>query len=181
MKENIKKYILISIAVIAVGLLGVVLWWFMQFGTYTDKTYGFSIQYPSAWKLVQTPAEGVAAAFLSPKENAMDRFQENVNVSIEDVPAELATTKNFSDKVLEQMTKVFKNIKVTESKEVMFGQHRGYRAVFVTDTPDKVTILTVWTIKNGNRAYILTYMAMTRQYQTYLPLVETMIQSFKLK
>ena len=185
MEPSTKKRLLIGMVVAAgVLLLAAVVWYLAfvgQFAAYQDGTYGFTIKYPRSWQKAVHPQPGAAVVFVSPKETALDAFQENVNIAVADVPPELATLKSFSAKILEQMTKVFKNIKVVESREVTFGGRRGYRVVFVADKPDAVTILNEWTIKGGDKSYILTYMAMTRQYKTYLPLVEEMIKSFHLK
>ncbi|MBI4309546.1 MAG: hypothetical protein HY591_04365 [Candidatus Omnitrophica bacterium] len=184
MQQATKKKLLIGLA--AAGgmlLLAAGLWYFLfisQFQNYYDKTYGFDIQYPGSWKVVRAPQPGAAVAFISPKENAMDVFSENVNITVEPVPVELVRLQNFSDKILLQMTKVFQNIKVMETKPLIFGDRQGHRVVFRADKPDAITIMNVWTIKDADKAYILTYMAMTKNYQKYLPLVEVMVQSFRL-
>ena len=72
------------------------------------------------------------------------------------------------------------NIKAQESKAAEFGNRRGYRVLFTTEKPDKMNILTTWTIKGG-RAYILMYMAAGKKYETYRPYVEDMIKSFELR
>ena len=184
MEQAVKKKILIALAAMGGALLlGAALWYLMfigQFRLFHDRTYGFDIKYPGSWEVVRAPKPGVAAAFVSPKENALDVFRENVNITVEDVPAEIATLQDFSDKIILQMTKVFKNIKVRESRPFMFGERKGRRVVFTADKPDAITILNVWTIKGAGKSYILTYMAMSRKYQKYLGLVEVMVQSFKL-
>ena len=184
MQQATKKKLLLGLAAAGGMLLcAAVLWYFVfisQFSPYYDKTYGFDIQYPVGWQVIRSPNPKVAVVFLSPKENALDVFRENVNITIEDVPAQIANLKSFSDKIILQMTKVFKNVKVRESRPFMFGQRNGYRVVFTADKPDAITILNVWTIKSASKAYILTYMAISRNYQQYLGLVDVMIRSFKL-
>ena len=184
MQQATKKKLLLGLAAAGGMLLcAAVLWYFVfisQFSVYYDKTYGFDIQYPVGWQVIRSPNPKVAVVFLSPKENALDVFRENVNITVEDVPAEIATLQDFSDKIILQMTKVFKNIKVRESRPFVFGERKGRRVVFTADKPDAITILNVWTIKGAGKSYILTYMAMTRKYPKYLRLVEAMIQSFKL-
>ena len=184
MQQGTKKKILIGIAVAGGAfLLGAVLWYFIftsQFISYHDTTYGFDIKYPAKWQMMRTPQAGAAVVFLSPKETALDVFRENVNITVGDVPAEIATLKNFSDKIILQMTRVFKNVKVMEYKPILFGGRKGTRFVFTAQKPDAVTIFIALTIKGAAKSYILTYMAATKNYQKYLPLVEFMVQSFKL-
>ncbi len=179
-----KKKLLIGIVSVAGALLLAVAVWFLlytlQFGVYKDNTYRFSIKYPKKWQMTKTPQPGVAVIFVTPKESVLDVFQENVNITVEDVPPDIATLKSFSDKVIAQMTAVFGNIKAQESKAAEFGNRRGYRVLFTTEKPDKMNILTTWTIKGG-RAYILMYMAAGKKYETYRPYVEDMIKSFEFR
>ena len=185
MQQKTKKNILIVLAALAGLLLLAAGAWFLffiaQFSIYQDVPNVFTVKYPNRWEKQINPQPGVAVIFLSPQETALDTFRENVNISIDDVPAHLATLQNFSNKIIEQMTKVFKNVQVTESRSIDFGGRHGYRVEFTAEKPDAMKILTVWTIKGGRKAYILTYIAMGKRYQTYLPLIETMIQSFVLK
>ena len=51
--------------------------------TYTDQSHLFSISYPTEW-IKQELKGGVA--FSTPKESADDKFQENVNVFIQNLP-----------------------------------------------------------------------------------------------
>ncbi len=181
-----KKNVLIGIAALAGVLLLAALGWFIfqasQFATYKDATYKFSIKYPKAWKMVAAPQPGAAVVFVSPKETALDTFQENVNISITPVPPEIATLKNFSDAILMQMKTVFNNLQVKESREIEIkGARKAARVVFVAEKPDKVHVLNIWTVKGGSSAYILTYMAASSRYEKYLPLVEEMIKSFEIK
>ena len=184
MEATTKKKILLGVAIAAGCLFLAALIWFIfyvgQFSTYEDKPYAFSVKYPNDWKKVEAPQPGVAAVFVSPKENALDPFQENINITLQDVPAQIATLKDFSDTVVMQMTKGFGNIKVLESKSFSFGGRQGYRVLFAADKPQAVNILTVWTIRRGV-AYIFTFMAMKNRYETYMPLVEEMLKSFELK
>src|SRR4051812_36855776 len=106
MEAATKKKLLVGLLILAGGLLlgsiSAYLLYLGQFARYQDSEYSFLIKYPRAWKLVVHPQPGAAAVFLSPKENALDVFQENVNVTIQDVPPDLATIKSFSQRILFQ-------------------------------------------------------------------------------
>jgi eukaryotic-like serine/threonine-protein kinase len=184
MDQAAKKKILIGVASGAAALLVLAFGWFLfyisQFAAYNDTAYHFAIKYPKKWEKTVAPQPGVAVIFVSPKERPSDKFRENVTVTIEDVPAELATLKSFSNKILEQMTAVFGNVKVAESKPIEFGGRRGHQALFVAGKPDNMSILTVWTMK-GAKAYIFMYIAVGNQYEAHRPYVMDMIKSFYLK
>ncbi len=183
MEQETKKKILTGIIIAAAVLLFAAFVFFLafigRFNRYNDGLYGFSVDYPRRWQKIVHPQPNGAVVFISPKTTALDVFQENVNISVEDVPSELASLKSFSDKIVLQMTKVFNNIKIEESKPYNLGSRKGYRLVFSALKPD-YKVLTVWAIKSGEKAYILSYIAATKQYPQYLPLVEEMIKSFKV-
>ncbi len=185
MQPQTKKTILITLASIAGALLlaaaGWLLYFNSHFGSYQDAQHHFIVKYPTAWKFIKSPQPSVAVVFQSPKENALDVLQENVNITVQAVPPHLASLKSFSDKIYQQMTVVFKqNIKVVENVSLDFGGRRGQRMVFEAPNPDNLKMVVVWTIK-GDQAYIFTYLGLIKTYPQYGPLVEEMVKSFKLK
>jgi hypothetical protein len=185
MDEQKKGMILKAILLAAGGLLLIALGWFIyfqsQFGSYSDPVYKFSIKYPSSWQVVRAPQAGVAVVFISAKENAMDTFQEKVNVSIQDVPLEYGSMKSFSELIKKQMTAVFKsNINITEDKDIQLGNRKGHRMVFEAAEPSKVTAVLVWTIRGG-QAYITTFLGKTNKYKENTALIEKSVTSFQLQ
>ena len=183
MEQATKKKILIWIAAIAGFLLLLALIWLIifnaQFKTYKDSVNRFSIRYPGAWDIFPNPETGAAVAFVSKKENALDTFRENVNISIQELP-ETVSLKALTDTIVLQMTKVFPNVAVAQSLPIDFGNRKGQQILFAVDKPDRLRILTVWTIKGGSKAYILTYMSTAKNYPVYLPFVAVMVKSFDL-
>jgi eukaryotic-like serine/threonine-protein kinase len=180
-RKKILVWIAVSLGAVLVGASLAYLAYIGQFSRYLDRSYGFFIKYPRLWERIEHPQPGGAVIFVSPKETPVDSFRESVNISVTDVPPDLTGLKEFSDKAILQMTKSFSNIKMIESKEVMFGDRKGYKVLFSAEKPDPINVLTVWTIRRGEKAYILTYMAASRHYKTYLNLVEFMIKSFRMR
>ncbi len=185
MDQVLKKKILIGIVgtagVLLFAALGLFVYFMSLFSTYKDKTNGFSIKYPRAWEVRVAPQQDVAVVFVSPLETALDVFRENANITIQDVQPDLASLKNFSDKILLQMKAVFENITVLESGPEDFGGRKGYRSLFYAENPDRMHILNVWTIKGGSKAYIFTFMSAGGRYERHSALIEEMIRSFKVQ
>ncbi len=183
MEAQTKKTILIWIAATAgVMCLAGILWYLSyigQFSTYLDKAYNLSVKFPRHWQLVMHPQPGGSVVFISPKENPLDTFQENVNITVQEVPLEQSTLKSLTEQITLQMTKVFNNIKLEESLSIMIGDRKAQRILFSVEKPDAINILSVVMVK-VDKAYILTYMSAAKKYKMYLPLVERMIKSFRL-
>lgn len=185
MKPKTKKIILITIASLIglalVALLVFYIWFSSLFSVYHDKQYNFSMKYPKSWNKVVAPQAGAAVAFVSPKETAMDIFQENVNIAVQDMPDSISTAKALAEQATVQMTAVFKDVKVAQHREVKFGGRSGYLVLFTISEPKPAAILNVFTVKSAERAYIFTFMSMVNRYRDYWPLVQEMIRSFRVK
>lgn len=185
MNTQVKKNILIAVGVMAalVMVAGAVLIVYNagQFADYQNSSYRFFVRYPKNWQVIESPQPGVAVVFLSPKETALDVFRENINITVQSVPDEIASIKTFSRTIIEQMRAVFKtNIKIIEDKPVAFGGRTGHRLVFEAPKPDNLKAVVVWTIRR-DQAYILTFMTIIRKYPKSSSKVEEVLKSFRLK
>ncbi len=180
MEANVKKYILWGIIATCVLLLGVLIWYVLQFSEYTDKTYRFSIKCPSGWNIVHPAPAGVAVEFVAPKETELDTVNENINIVVQDVPAKIATLESFSATIEKQLKAVFNNIKIVENKSVMINGRRAHRLSIETDKSNKLRLVHVWVIK-GSRAYIITFLGANEKYPQYASTVDAVVNSFKLK
>ena len=182
---NITRVILIAIGAVALAtMLGAIAWIVynaVQFTDYQDPSYKFAVHYPSKWQVIKAPQAGVAVVFLSPKESALDVFRENINVTVQPVPDDIASIKTFSQTITEQMKAVFQsNIKILEDKPFVFSGRQGHRMVFEAHQPDRLKAMVVWTIRKG-QAYILTYITTIRKYPQSSSKVEEVLKSFQLK
>lgn len=184
MDQDSKKTILIVIWCVAAALLvigGAWAWYSMsQYKTYRNAEYKFIVKYPSEWKMMEH-YQGTAVTFVKPKQTALDVFQPNVNITIQEVPAKIATLKSFSETITKQMTVVFKkSIVIKEDKDVIFGGRPGHRLVVDAPKPSNLRMMFVWTIK-GPFAYLFTFMGQGKQYQDLMPTIDQMTKSFAFK
>jgi heme/copper-type cytochrome/quinol oxidase subunit 2 len=182
MNPQTKKVILISLwcflAFIFLAVVGWYVYYLIQYKTYKDTQHKFSIKYPSDWEM-KSDFAGTAVAFIRPKQTALDVFQPNANVSLQDVPAHIATLASFSKTITKQLTAIFeKNITIVEDKDFTFSGRAGHRLVIEAPKPENLKAVFVWTIK-GSSAYIFTYMSRIDQYKELSPKVDEMIKSFK--
>lgn len=184
MKPETKKTLLISLwlslAVIFLTAVGWLVYQWSLYKPYHDSQYHFSLKYPSKW-VKKERAMGTAVSFVRPKQTALDVFQPNVNITVQEVPDNIATLASFSELITKQMTAVFeKNITIVEDKDVTFGERRGHWLIIDAPQPENMKAIFVWTIK-GSFAYIFTYMSKINQYKELAPSVDHMIKSFEFK
>jgi hypothetical protein len=184
MEQQTKKIILIVLWSLGALLLlaGIFLAWafFSQFKTFEDKPLGFKIKYPSQWQRIDG-YQGTVVAFVKPKKTALDVFQPNVNITVQEVPVHLGTLGSFSETVTKQMLAVFgKSINVVEDKSFFFGERLGHRLILEAQKPDNLKMMVVWTLKDS-MGYIFTFLAREDQYKELIPLIDLMVDSFQFK
>ena len=187
MEQEQKKKTLIIIASCAGALLVCAFVWFLffagQFKTYYNPQYKFAIKYPGSWFQVKPPkgGEAVAVIFVKPKDTALDKINENFNITVQAVPPHLASLQNYSDKIRQQMLAVFKkNIKIVEDKDIKLGGRLGHMINFEAATPDSIQLMTAWVMRK-DQAYLLTFLGDMKKFKKNKLLIEEMLRSFELK
>ena len=179
-KSLILKILLGALAVVFLAAVGWFVYHLMQFKTYHDNQFKFSIKYPSSW-LMKEGHLGTAVTFVRPKQSGLDVFEPNANITVQEVPDEIATLSSFSATITKQMTAVFKtNIKIVEDKSYTFGNRQGHVLIIDAPNPQNLRAVFVWTIK-GSMGYILTFISRLDQYPSLSPTLKEMIQSFEFK
>lgn len=151
------------------------------YATYTNKKYGFVIKFPAHWKPILKPAGGAIVVFVSPKTNSTDLLQENLNVSIKDMPQAM-TIDYLSKMIVSQVTGTFgEQLDVLQSMPIALGGKPGYRLTFAGYDPkitNPIQYVTVWTMV-GNRVFILTFTGLKNDYPLFEKKVDKIFQSFK--
>lgn len=181
MKQETKRIALVTLWCLAAVVLLVGVGWigyyFYQFPTYHNNQYRLSVKYPRDWQKMEQVG-GVVVAFVRPKQTAMDIFEPNFNITVQEAPDKIATLTSFSETITKQMKAVFKKtINILEDKECTFANRRGHRLVLLA-SPDNIKAEFVWTIK-GSLAYIFTFMAREKQFKELSPAIDAIVESFK--
>ena len=175
----------IIIATAIVTILGIVLglWRLtssksLKLDLYQNENQGFKIDYPAEWSQ-QNRDDFIATGvmFISEREDEND-FQERVSVLVENLPPDTSLAK-YTEESLAEIKKLSDpetdNPQITtlgkkEGRKVIYnGEENGY----------PVQRMQTWLVED-NLAYVITYTAAPDMYDTYLPAVEKMIQSFEI-
>ncbi len=139
-----------------------------KFTLFEDPADGISIQYPSNWQKIQY--------FQSPLQMSVAGYRVVVNF--------LAPIVNTSDQWREYLMiqvgnkDLVKNL-VPQAKITLTG-NPAYKMVYSNDEETfHLKTLEVWTTIGGN-TYLLIYKAEAAKYASYLPIVQSMLDSFKV-
>ncbi len=150
----------------------------MQFSAYEDKEIGVNFKYPEGWARqdLKNHFTGEWVSFVAKKESIIDDFQEKITVGIQDFNGTLDESKNTIIKQIVQG----KGTNVEESPANLANK-AAYQLVYTTkDENNTFKNLKIWTLKN-DKAYIITYTAKIEDYDKYLKVAETVINSFEIK
>lgn len=171
---------MITAVLAALLLIGGIVYWVIfvnKFTTWKDPAAGMSMKYPKQWQPIKT-AQGTIIAFLSPKDNALDIFQENINIAKQDLSETPMLLDEFTTIATAQLETVFNNIEIVESRDTVIDYKRAHRLSFTAKAEQNMRVLLVW-FMDGDNAYTITYMAIEEEYNKFLPMIEEMLSSFK--
>lgn len=139
-----------------------------KFSVYRDAADGISIQYPSNWKKIeyfQSPVQmsvagyRVVVNFLAPLENASDQWREYLMIQV----GNQSLVKNL----------------VPQVKTTLAG-NPAYKLVYSNNEETfHLKTLEAWTTIGGN-TYLLIYKAQAPKYSSYLPIIQMMLDSFRV-
>lgn len=177
---DMKKVVMISVAAAVITLvLGAAIAFLIrasQYSTFTDDYYKIKIKYQNGW-IVHKDLGGTIVTFISPKDDELDRFSENLNITVSDLPADM-TLEKFSKIASMQTEAVFAgNLEVVKSEPFVFNGMDAYNyEVKGTELP-ALYLRFVWFFKD-NKAYVITYVIDQLQYEKYRGKLDYMLNSF---
>ncbi|MGL5831742.1 MAG: PsbP-related protein, partial [Waterburya sp.] len=151
----------------------------IKLSLYQDPSQGFEVGYPELWsKENRDDFFATGVIFLSPLENAQDTFKEQVSILVEVLPQDMSLAKYTEESIAE--IKRLSDPNVSTAQTINLGKQEARQVIYSGEengTP--VRRMQTWSIKN-NQAYVITYTAQPDSYESYLPTVEKMIESFAM-
>lgn len=145
-----------------------------EFITYENSTQGIKIDYPKWW----TPIIQYGIAFLSPKENDSDTFREGLVVAKNSLVNE--SIDKLADRVLRFYNLSLVDFQLIQSKVVKFHGNPAQSLIYTFSIPGNGTLKAMdFGTTENNRILVFRYTAQESKFDSYLPTIERMIDSFK--
>lgn len=145
---------------------------------YYNSEYGIKIKYPPNWTKMEQ-VFGAIVVFMSPKENAFDNFQENLNIVAESLSTPI-TLEEYTDVAISQLKQIITDINIVETESTTLAGNPAHKIVYTGRQGQYILKwMQIWTIKN-NKAYVITYTAEENTYSNFLGIVQEMINSFEI-
>ncbi len=185
---NRQRQTMIFTLIAAFGLILIAVVVFMYFSKNQFKTFetdAIRISYPASWEVKRNLPGGVIVGFVSPRETALDTFQENLTVIVQDLSLNPMSLRIYAQTAEMQIKGFFKEqIAVEFSGPVLVAGMTGHKLVYKGANPnaEALNLKAVHIIcMKGDLAYQLTFTALTTKFDKYEDVFNRMVSSFQLK
>lgn len=151
------------------------------YAVYENADYGLKAEYPARWQTLED-VRGVAVVFHSPPESAEDKYNDNVNIIVEDVPGQPGlTAEAYAERGITGLRGSLEDFRLLGNKsDTVSGrparliEYTGRRGDF------RLHFLQAVTVAGGN-AYLITYVAEEDSYAKHLPAARRILASVAIK
>lgn len=141
---------------------------------YKNPNLGFSLEYPSDWQKVET------LSFTSPQGGMGNRAPEVINVITEVLPSSNFSLDSYTEAAFGQVES-FENFQLLNSSSTTLGGLPAHMIVYTfTDEQTPLQNLQAWTVKDG-MAYVITYGGVPEEFDSSLPALQSVLDSFRLQ
>lgn len=149
--------------------------------TYQDEASGITLEYPADWSLRENPTKDYIAVFTSPKEGSSDDYIEAMGIRAVDISSKPSVTLQEIADLWENQTKAATpSLVVTDrTASTLAGEDAKEITYDFKDEKGNGKGMSRITLKN-KKAYIFQYSAAEKDYDRYLPIIETILSSVKI-
>jgi hypothetical protein len=145
-----------------------------SFLTWESPAHGIKINYPSNWRVGKGRTASTLVIFQSPKENPSDSLFESVGIASHNVTNE--TPEQLMHGAINSLKKKHHDFSLIESVPAMLAGRQAHRIVYDAGGKRYMGLVMI----EKNRAYQVMYVAEPSKYDSYLPIVQKMMDSFEI-
>lgn len=144
-----------------------------------SRDYLFSIAFPMDWELAVEQDPSTLGA-IGHKADPNSTFRENVLVGSFDLGGDMSLTDYFNGN-LEYLKEKVPGLVVVSQENLKFDNHDAIKVVYTSTIDGKnYKTIQVFVIKNG-RGFIITAMDEASSFDTYIPVFDSIIKSFRFE
>ncbi len=141
----------------------------------------YSLQYPFDWQLDQSGQMETELLLLSPKSNATDDFQENINLVSQSIAEYGLDLDGYVQHCFGQLRQLLTNFQVISMDKLKSGTDVYYKLVYRADQGAFHLQLEQHYFVKNNQAYVLTFTCETEALEGFKAVSEKILTSFALK
>ena len=178
-KYDVKRISSLLVVALVVVLLPVSALAQSGFVRYENEGLGFSVNYPGDWEYYEG-LMGTSFIALSPMESANDAFRENFNVTIEDLGGYSISLDDYYTLGINQLAGAITDFKLIGGGDTVLAGRLAKLVVF-TGTQGELELK--WLqgyVLVDDLAYVITFVAESDRFDSYMPDVYTAFNTFSV-
>lgn len=154
--------------------------------TVFESDTGFKITYPTRCKTDQSTSTSIKLYIYLADDAPVDA----VTVSTDESFNEHSTPDTVTERYADAITSAYKELKVLSKERTTLSGHAAFRTIYRGTLPvqyddntvreETLKVNQTWAIRNA-RVYTLTYKALAKDYNRYLPQARPIMNSFTLE
>ena len=153
-----------------------------EFLQYENSDMGVKMDYPSNWNFEETPGPTPSTAFFAPFENDSDEYSENLTITVEHIGVKLLP-QYYADLTIESIKSFIPDLEVISSSPTRISGEHFQKIIFEIPNMRGLEIkgmMMSTTVDDNMIGYSILYFAEKQSFDSYLPLVNKSIDSFKI-
>jgi len=145
----------------------------------SEKEY--SISYDDTWSLTQNGELGLSFVLKAPLEDEQDRFQENINLMVQDISNHDLDLAAYTEISLDQIKNMISGSELLSSSVKSNGEVTYQEVIFIAPNGSYRLKFMQHYFLTDKKAYILTYTAEVKNYERYVKSAKEIMKSFRTK
>lgn len=146
--------------------------------TFDDRGLGLAIKYPSNWERSKIGQDQVT--FIAPRESNSPSFPAGLGIKSHNISSVDATLDSIAKELITDLKQDTQDFTLLSSSQSKLNSLDSYEISFsATDDNDAKRTAMQIVVKPENLVYVITYKAYPEKYESYLPIIQSMLDSLK--
>jgi len=152
-----------------------------SFASENDSAVGIKINYPHSWEKIESG--NTFLLFVSPPDQKghQDKFLVKFVVLSSPINDNKLSVSELANEAINNYGRIYPDFFIVDLQPVNFENTPAYRLIYMYNDPvaGNIVVMNIGFIR-GLHTYVLSYSAEQTEYRNYVPIVQKMIDSFKV-
>jgi photosystem II reaction center protein PsbP len=146
--------------------------------TFEDQSLGLMIKYPSNWERAKIGQDQVT--FIAPRESDSPSFPAGLGIKSHNISSADATLDSIAKEIIIDLEGNTQDFTLLSSSKSRLNGYDSFEISFsATDDNDAKRTAMQIVVRPDNLVYIITYKAYPDKYESYLPVIQSMLDSIR--
>jgi hypothetical protein len=146
--------------------------------TFEDRGLGLMIKYPSNWERSKIGQDQVT--FIAPRESDSPSFPAGLGIKSHNISSADSTLESIAKEIIADLEGNTQDFTLLSSSKSKLNSFDAYEISFsATDDNDAKRTAMQIVVRPDNLVYVITYKADPEKYESYLPVIQSMLDSLK--